>query len=112
MSKEWHENIPENGLLATNRHGVLVIVNNKKGDIVIYNNSIETYPENLTPLTSDEIWKFMPWQDVNSAPRDGSEILLLFENGVIATNCADYSFWTEKRILYPIKWMPLPTDHN
>jgi len=72
MSKEWHENIPENGVLCKHEDGRIVllkVVDNDWGYGLSPANGY--YLADLTPLTADEFWGVAPWQDMKTAPIEG-----------------------------------------
>ena len=125
MNKKWHENIPENGVLCEDDNGNLVkiVPCDKDGDDYYALNDDEDcisscrdgyHHDDLTPLTSEEIWQFMPWQDIDSAPRVGEflvqtklfEIVTVYysKNGVLRRkHCGNVML--EKDC---IGWLPLP----
>jgi len=107
MSKEWHENIPENGVLCKDDNGDIQLITEAKG-IFGFRGLDYGYPlSKLTPLTAEEIWQFMPWQDMDSAPINVA-IIAMDNDGVVKPitlrGIAQCSFFK--------KWLPLPTDHN
>jgi hypothetical protein len=111
-NKKWYENIPAGVILCRKKGGSVRLINFVSNELGFFLNGVDLCHGiplvELTPITAAEWWDFAPWRTMDSAPRDGSEILLLFGNRVILTNCADYSFWTEKENFHPIKWLPLP----
>jgi len=113
MGKEWHENIPENGVLCKEKSsGSIIRIMGKSNlldsmlmDDCRSRNHFGT--DELTPLTAEEIWKLMPWQDIDSAPIN-TVIITMDNDGVVnpitLRGIAQCSFFK--------KWLPLPTDHN
>jgi len=120
MNKEWHENIPENGVLCKTKSGGIRLTTRNEGDFCFLDggNINYMYAEDLSPLTADEFWKFAPWQDMDSAPRDETHFLIN-HNGVLCDCWFKFGLF---RALNPIdanefvvidfKWLPLPTGHN
>ena len=68
----------------------------------------------------------MEWQPIDTAPRDGTSVLLFLPTGAQTVGCWDPDFddldepgWTDYTVeswayeevvrLYPTHWMPLPT---
>ena len=107
---KWYENIP--------KQGIPIHVNNDD-----FNEIIVFKPEHLerfttdeldecTPLTAAEVWQLMPKQTMETAPRDGSFILIwCLHAWHIAYYDAENECFTscEFLLLGAEKWQPLPT---
>ena len=111
MSKKWHENIPENGVLCKQSNGSYKVITEIEHDY--HFDDCTTYGvseygedeiEDLTPLTAKEIWQFMPWQDMDSYPRDASRCFVRYKN----SGWIDLKVPTEVDIRDDIEWLPLP----
>jgi len=113
VNKEWHENIPENGVLCKDDNGDTQLITEAKG-IFGFRGLDYGYPlSKLTPLTAEEWWKFAPWQGMDSAPRDGSLILIMTDKSSCIGYYSDGFFIADTNdceILSPIKWLPLPNQ--
>jgi len=106
MSKEWHENIPENGVLCKDDTGEIQLITKVKG-IFGFRGLDYGYPlSKLTPLTADEFWDFAPWRDMRDAP-EKQKILILFSDSV--TRIMYFNPEMLNYDAYPVKWMSLPT---
>lgn len=124
--KKWYENIPENGVLCKCSDGSYKLITSIENDYhmddcTIYGVSDfgEDEIDYLTPLTADEWWKFAPWQDMDSAPRDGSDITAITKDsgGKICTayydpeeECFITDFKSNGNFyrVFDFKWLPLP----
>ena len=110
----WWDNIPENGVLCKDDSGDLQLITSAKG-IFGFRSLDYGYPlSKLTPLTAAEIWQFMPWQSMDSAPRDGKRIIIICKGGHF-----DVGYWNLEddcfkslislaKIYHAAKWLPLP----
>jgi len=115
MSKEWHENIPENGVLCKKDNDTVVRIVASNNFDAWTDNSEFIALEYLTPLTTAEFWYFAPWQGMDSAPSDGSLMLILDNSDWhIGYYDAENECFTscEFNLLNPKKWLPLPTGHK
>jgi len=121
INKIWHENIPENGVLCKEKSsGSIVRIMGKSNllDIMVMDdcrrrNHFGT--DELTPLAAEEWWKFAPWQDIDSAPRDGTLIFIHHNKSSCIGYYSDGFFIADANdceILSPIKWLPLPTGEK
>ena len=66
--------------------------------------------DQLSPLTAAEIWQFMPWYPIETAPPRNTNILGVEKYGGIVA-CHVYADGTIKEGDYKIqliKWLPLP----
>jgi len=120
VNKEWHENIPENGVLCKEKSsGSIVRIMGKSNllDSMVVDdcrrrNHFGT--DELTPLAAEEWWKFAPWMDMDSAPTGTAKFLGMLENGEIV-ECHIYKSGIIKNgdfVVKLIKWLPLPTGPN
>jgi len=115
MSKEWHENIPENGVLCKEKSsGSIVRIMGKSNllDSMVMDdcrrrNHFGT--DELTPLTAAEFWGVAPWRDMDGELE--GQVIGMLENGEIA-ECYIYKSGVIKSgdfVVKLIKWLPLPT---
>jgi len=112
-NKEWYENIPEQGVLCKSKDNfILNIIDYEIDDFLVICDRHEAYPiEYITPTTPQEWFAFAPWNyDMNSAPKDGT--LILLKNSYNYVDIA-YSYlrgWATTGDDYfnnPIAWLPL-----
>ena len=110
--KKWHDDIPDGGVLCKRKNGEIVLITHLSG---IYKdattpNGNTFVTRNLTPLTAAEWWDFAPWQDMDSAPRDGSRVLLLSVSGRIEIGYFYNNCWHDlgNSRLDAKFWLPLP----
>ena len=119
--KKWHENIPENGALTVSDSHDFIVNHIKSIDSFGY--ALDGFGEQMSinrmrPITADEWWKFAPWKDMGSAPRD--EPLILICSGVVQDCIMGIS---EENQIYSIEtgeifgivdnndnWLPLPKE--
>jgi len=116
-TNNWWDNIPENGILCKEKSsGAIVRIIGKTNHVdfdMVFDDCVSrhTYdPEELTPLTAAEIWQFMPWYQIETAPPRNSNILGVEKYGGIVA-CHVYADGTIKEGDYKIqliKWQPLP----
>lgn len=111
MSKKWYENIPKKGMLCKVKSSdtVVVIVSSKQNPFNSVNfickdkDGFYVTHDELTPLTSEEIWQFMPWQGMDSAPMNKPMLVTNNQDNVFST----VLFAEIERDCYK-KWLPLP----
>jgi len=109
--KEWYENIPAGGVLCKHKNGTTVLIKTAVGKWGFDMSSLNShFLDELTPLTAAEMWEFMPWLDMDSAP-SGTHILLIDSNGHVGSG---FIYQTDAELkcsvcnFHPIKWLPLP----
>lgn len=86
--EQWYKNIPLNGMLCKEKISGHIVRIMKKSEY--YHGLVldDCFRENLfdidelTPLTAAEIWDLMPWQDMETAPCDGSHIIVRDKYGI------------------------------
>jgi len=107
MSKEWYENIPENGVLCKKSTGAIRLITSVSNNIAYFdgdNKCNGIHVEDLTLLTAAEWWDFALWQGMDSAPLE-KEIMVISGTGIFSV----VYFMQESQKKYYIKWLPLPT---
>lgn len=112
----WADNIPPQVVLCKDNEGNFHKVISKSKDGVRTSKRFVFHPDNLTPLTPQEVWELMPWNyDMDSAPKDGTEILLKNDKGYVE-KCLFYGDWCYGEnytdFYNPIAWLPLPEQFS
>lgn len=124
---EWHKNIPPQGTLCKSKDDgeiVRALWYDEESDLVTSDKTdfegdkTLFYTYDLAPLTAAEIWQFMPWQPMGTAPKDGSEFTAYSrDKGMVCTayyDNEDDCFFTDWRgkgnyhSVYDFVWIPLP----
>jgi len=111
-NKEWYEEIPRNGVLCKNQHGLMINAVEVVHGVAFNAEENGLSVRDLTPVTVQEWWDFAPWQPIEDAPVIDAEYLLLFSDGTILVRDRKFSFSKkvngEFQEFYPIKFMALP----
>jgi len=121
MSKEWHENIPENGVLCKEKSsGSIVRIMGKSNllDSMVMDdcrsrNHFGT--DEMTPLTAAEWWEFAPWNGMGKSVPANNNFLVMTRHREIATvylskhgTIRREHSGSEILIKDCLKWLPLP----
>jgi hypothetical protein len=125
MKNEWTGNIPVNGILCRdtrsgNIYRVMRLSKDPHDKYCLVDDSCHVHDiVDTVPLTPQEVWDLMPWQPMNSAPKDGSSLLLELEQEIrgrgkyhtgsfnvngVSIIAGRMGFDCPK----PIAWLPLP----
>jgi hypothetical protein len=123
--KNWYENIPPQGVLCKNKvdgEVIKVLSYNAENDYVL-SNKIDFegdkeifYPSDLTPLTAEEIWQFIPWNYPVNTPENMPFLgQFSYEIGssfiIQSVRVGNHYYNTEADAMEDcklIKWIPLP----
>lgn len=89
--------------------GEEAFVNVNDEDVVL---KIKEKLEKTEQLTPSEWWNAAPWQPMETAPKDGTDILVRDWNWFITSCVWSDRFgtwvWGIREFNYPIAWLPLP----
>jgi len=118
MSKEWHENIPENGVLCYAPNGIMTNIILVTSDGRAWNGDSNWFNvDQLIPLTAEEWWDFAPWQDMDKPVTANNNFLVMTRHREIVTvylskHGAIRREHSGSEILIKdcLKWLPLPTN--
>jgi hypothetical protein len=119
---EWHEHIPKNGVFCrfSSDENLFVLIKDTQ-DFLEFLSDYACEPESLNPLTSAEMWQLMPWQTIETAPKDGVFFVVLTENGFLSSARYTTKFWLDGRgefvntsgsVIRFVKWLPLPKSED
>ncbi|MGZ5077006.1 MAG: hypothetical protein ACXV9R_10320 [Methylobacter sp.] len=108
----WSDNIPEQGVLCVSTiSNSLHLITRADKEWAYTVSGCPRVIKQLRPLTPQEWWQFAPWQSMDTAPMDGTEVLLKNEKHQIEA-CCFYGDWCYGEnytdFLNPIAWLPLP----
>jgi len=114
---EWFESIPEKGILCKekgrNTYHLITEIDKdyNMDDCEITADGIDV--DDLTPLSAKDVWKFMPWQPMETAPENekffaraktGEPYRIAWRSKAVAT-----VIMTDMGIMFePFEWLPLP----
>lgn len=109
-NEEWHKEIPPQGKLCKLENGDIVKIakarfSDQYGVYLVESEHNYFSLDAVTPLTTEEIWQFMPWQDMDSAPID-EWIIVTRKNGEVDTHIFHWGY--QKSNDGFLKWLPLP----
>lgn len=104
---EWHKNIPAQGVLCKWLDSIIRIMSFDSDGFLYDDNETDYCGSDLDyirPLTAEEIWGFMPWQDIKTAP--AFETILVIDDRGKAFPTAFMDENDIKLSRYK-KWLPL-----
>jgi hypothetical protein len=109
MNEKWLESIPENGTLVRVKDGVFneIIVLHPRYIKKFGKEQLAAVLEECTPLTANEIWQFMPWNAIDSAPT-GIRVMVINKHDSLQI----VTIWKDSERSKYKKWLPLPVIPN
>ena len=121
----WFESIPEKGILCKekgrNTYHLITEIDKDYNMDECERTADGIDVDDLTPLTAEDIWQFMPWQPMDTAPYFDKFIArvrwITAEDGSVSytyemayrSKVVDNLFMVDAGIMYsPFEWLPLP----